>query len=67
MVSPSSDELPPELVHQARSELAVARRALDGADLRTVRGKDIFEVFDRQLDFAARSANGVTVVDVPGY
>jgi hypothetical protein len=56
-----------ELADRARAELAEAREALGGVDLRTVQDKDVFEMFDRQLDFAARRGHPLQIVDVPGY
>jgi hypothetical protein len=59
--------VPADLAERAREELAAARAALPDVELRTVQDKDVFEMFDRQLDFAARRGHALNVVDVPGY
>lgn len=60
-------EVPPDLAERARRELAAARPALDGADLRTVKERDIFDVLDEHLGLSTRLGQPLTVVDVPGY
>jgi hypothetical protein len=60
-------ELPVDMAERAQRELAAARPALDGAELRTVQDRDMFDVFDEHLGLAARLGMPLTVEDVPGY